>query len=293
MELSFLSYVKILRLNILKIIFSSLCVSIFISYFINSNKFLFDVYVKIENFEPKNISSAFEKLNFKTKEANKKKNEILLLARNFDSYSFKEFEYFKKDLKSVLEKNRIINSNELKSAVDNSGLTYILRNIYFDDEIKKEVIRIVTDAHQNYHDKILKEFNDINFNSIGPEIFQTIKKREEEYTNIKNNLSQLSIVKIICFDNCFEVTQKNEENTLKKNEEVYFNLENKELKSLYDSFKTIDINEKKMSVNFSVISLGPMFNKFKLFLFIFLMMFSLSAIFFLLKKNLDEKYRKD
>jgi hypothetical protein len=293
MELSFLSYVKILRLNILKIIFSSLCVSIFISYFINSNKFLFDVYVKIENFEPKNISSAFEKLNFKTKEANKKKNEILLLARNFDSYSFKEFEYFKIDLKSVLEKNRIINSNELKSAVDNSGLTYILRNIYFDDEIKKEVIRIVTDAHQNYHDKILKEFNDINFNSIGPEIFQTIKKREEEYTNIKNNLSQLSIVKIICFDNCFEVTQKNEENTLKKNEEVYFNLENKELKSLYDSFKTIDINEKKMSVNFSVISLGPMFNKFKLFLFIFLMMFSLSAIFFLLKKNLDEKYRKD
>ena len=293
MELSFLSYVKILRLNILKIIFSSLCVSIFISYFINSNKFLFDVYVKIENFEPKNISSAFEKLNFKTKEANKKKNEILLLARNFDSYSFKEFEYFKIDLKSVLEKNRIINSNELKSAVDNSGLTYILRNIYFDDEIKKEVIRIVTDAHQNYHDKILKEFNDINFNSIGPEIFQTIKKREEEYTNIKNNLSQLSIVKIICFDNCFEVTQKNEENTLKKNEEVYFNLENKELKSLYDSFKTIDINEKKMSVNISVISLGPMFNKFKLFLFIFLMMFSLSAIFFLLKKNLDEKYRKD
>jgi hypothetical protein len=193
-------------------------------------------------------------------------------------------------LKSVLEKNRIINSNGIKSSVDNSGLTYILRNIYFDDEIKKEVIRIVTYAHQNYHDKILKEFNDINFNSIGPEIFQTIKKREEEYSIIKNSLSQ---IKIICFDNCFGVTQKNEDNTLKKKEEVYFNLENKELKSLYDSFKTIDINEKKMSVNFSVISLGPMFNKFKLFLFIFLMMFSLSAIFFLLKKNLDEKYRKD
>jgi hypothetical protein len=73
MELSFLSYVKILRLNILKIIFSSLCVSIFISYFINPNKVLFDVYVKIENLESKNISSAFEKLNFKTSEAKKKK----------------------------------------------------------------------------------------------------------------------------------------------------------------------------------------------------------------------------
>jgi len=294
MELSFSSYLNILRLNIIKIIFISFFISFFISYFFNADKVLGTAHIEIKIPQTQN-STVLENLNFETSVAQKNKNEALLLASNFDSFSFNKLENFTKDLRSSLEKNEIIRNNALKIFVQNSGLKYSIKNIYFNDKIEKEIVSVVNREYQNYQYILSKQFKDINFNLLRSEILQKIKKREDEYANIKNNLSQVRKTQLICFVNCFEVSQKNDVTIFEKNDEDYFYLENKELNSLYDSLKIIDINvaEKKIAINIIFAPDGPIFTKFQIFSFIFLIMLSLSAIFFLLKENLDEKYRKD
>lgn len=294
MELSFSSYFNILRLNIIKIIFTSFFISVFSSYFFNLDKVLGTLHIEIEIPQIQN-SEVFENLNFKTSIAQKSKNEALLLVSNFDSFNFNKVQNFTKDLKLSLEKNEIIRINFQKSFVENNGLKYSIKNIYFNDKIEREIVSEVNREYQNYQYIMLKQFKDINFNLLRSEILQKIKKRQDEYANIKNNLSQVRKTELICFINCFEVSKKNDVTILEKNDEDYFYLENKELNSLYDTLKIIDINvvEKKIAINISFAPEAPIFTRFQIFSFIFLIMVSLSAIFFLLKENLDEKYRKD
>jgi hypothetical protein len=294
MELSFSSYLNILRLNIIKIIFISFFISVFSSYFFNLDKVLGTLHLEIEIPQTQN-SKVFENLNFKTSIAQKSKNEALLLVSNFDSFNFNKVQNFTKDLKLSLEKNEIISNNFQKTFVENNGLKYSIKNIYFNDKIEREIVSEVNREYQNYQYIMLKQFKDINFNLLRSEILQKIKKRQDEYASIKNNLSQVRKTQLICFINCFEVSQKNDVTILEKNDEDYFYLENKELNSLYDTLKIIDINvvEKKIAINISFAPEAPIFTRFQIFSFIFLIMVSLSAIFFLLKENLDEKYRKD
>lgn len=294
MELSFSSYLNILRLNIIKIIFISFFISFFISYFFNADKVLGTAHIEIK-IPQTQITTVLENLNFETSVAQKNKNEALLLASNFDSFNFNKLENFTKDLILSLEKNEIIRNNALKIFVENNGLKYLIKNIYFNDKIEREIVSVVNREYQSYQYILSKQFKDINFNLLRSEILQKIKKREDEYASIKNNLSQVRRTQLICFVNCFEVSQKNDVTIFEKNDEDYFYLENKELNSLYDSLKIIDINfdERKIAININFAPDGPMFTKFQIFSFIFLIMLSLSAIFFLLKENLDEKYRKD
>jgi len=294
MELSFSNYLNILRLNIIKIIFISFFISVFLSYFFRSDNVLGNINIEIQ-FQETNSFEVFENLDFKTSLAQNSKKEALLLISNFVSFKQIELQDFITDLKLILKKNEILKNNSPTFFVKNYLFKYTIHNIRFNDKTEREIVSEVNKKYQYYQNRLLKQSKDINFNLFRSEIFQKIKKRQDEYANIKNNLSQARKTQLTCFINCFEVSQKNDLTILEKDDEDYFYLENKELNSLYDAFKDIDIKiaENKIAINISFTAGAPIFTRFQIFSFIFLIMVSLSAIFFLLKENLDEKYRKD
>ena len=295
MELSFLSYVKIIRLNFIKIIFISIFVGFLFGYFMNLDKSLGVINLKIENLGTKNISRELYNLQFNTIVARQTQNEILTSLHNFDMQDLNHFEDFKTFIKHDLVSSNLIKKINTNVIITNKDLTYFFSNVYFEDKIKEEIVNIVNKKYQDYYLLILKEFESMSLNSTENNLLQKIKKREDEYNIIKKNLGQIRKTKLICFDNCYEVLEKNDPAVFHKNDEDYFYLENKELKILYNSLKKIVMvsDQKKIRYNFTFIQAGPNFTKFQIFIFTFLMTLSLSAIFFLLKENLDEKYRKD
>ena len=295
MELSFLSYVNIMRLNFIKIIFISIFVGFLSSYFMNLDKTLGRINLKIENLKTKNLSRELRGLKFNTIAAQQTQNEILVFLQNFDLKDLNLFEDLKKDITVGIKNSDIIKKISSNAVITNKDLTYDLLNVYFDDQTKEIIGKIVNHEYQNYYNLILKEFESMNVNSIENNLLQKIKKREDEYNIVKKNLGQTRKSQLICFDNCYEVLEKNDPGVFHKNDEDYFYLENKELKILYNSLKKIVVvsDQKKIGYNYTYSANGPVFTKFQIFIFMFLLTFSLSAIFFLLKENLDEKYRKD
>jgi len=295
MELSFLSYVKIIRLNFIKIIFISIFVGFLFGYFMNLDKSLGQINLKIENLETKNLSRELYNLKFNTIVAQQTQNEILTSLHNFDMQDSNHFEDFKESIKRDLINSDLIKNINPNAIITNKDLTYFISNAYFEDKTKEAIVNIVNKKYQDYYLSISKEFERMKLNLTENNLLQKIKKREDEYNIIKKNLGQIRKTKLICFDNCYEVLEKNDPAVFHKNDEDYFYLENKELKILYNSLKKIvmESEQKKIKYNFTFIQAGPIFTKFQIFIFTFLMTLSLSAIFFLLKENLDEKYRKD
>ena len=108
MELSFLSYVKIIRLNFIKIIFISIFVGFLFGYFMNLDKSLGVINLKIENLGTKNISRELYNLKFNTIVARQTQNEILTSLHNFDRQDLNHFEDFKTFIKYDMTNSDLI-----------------------------------------------------------------------------------------------------------------------------------------------------------------------------------------